>query len=233
MRALTWFFQRLLAVAAMAAAAGSVVAGGESPMRDLAFASNLQTLSEMSLYEPPQLQLQRPDPAMQMLMFLNRVADKADRAERAERGLTTPDTVAIAEASIAQRAAHDASRMLRLSLPPLPPLSQDTASVRASGADAGQAGELQLDAAAWRSAAAAGGGSAAGADNGLPSRVSGNGVANSAAPANNAPQQFYDQQPAPDLADLSRSFQRMGVLPILLAVAALVLLGWIGWRAAA
>jgi hypothetical protein len=233
MRALACFFLRLWAVAALAVAAGPVMAGGESPMRDLAFASNLQTLAEMPLYEPPQLQLQRPDPAMQMLMFLNRVADMADRADRAERGLTTPDNVAIAEASIAMRAAHDASRMLRLSLPPLPPLSADTAGAQADRLEVGHAGELQLDPGAWRSTAAAGGGGAGGLDDGLAPRVSATRVANSVPSSNNAPQQVYDPQAAHALADLSHSLAQMGVLPILLSFAALVLLGWIGWRAAA
>src|SRR5688572_26154234 len=113
MRALALVFQRLVAAAALAGAACAAVAGGATPSRDLAFASNLQTLSEMRLYEPPQLQLHHPDPAVQMLIFLNRVADRADRADRAERGLATPDTVSIAQASMAQRAAADAARMLR------------------------------------------------------------------------------------------------------------------------
>jgi hypothetical protein len=227
MRPLMLLLRRLLTAAVLAGAANICVAGGETPARDLAFASNLQTLAGMSpgdtpLYEPPQLQLQHPDPAVQMLIFLNRVADKAERAERAERGLPTPDAVAIAQATIGQRAAVDASRMLRLALTP-PAATGDMPS------SAGNTPDFAVDPDDWRSSAAAMGGGGGSAD-GLASRGSGSGVAVNAAPANNAPPMFYEQQ-AP-MPDLSRPLQRIGPLPLLMVAAALVLLGWIGWRAA-
>jgi hypothetical protein len=126
--------------------------------------------------------------------------------------------------------------MLRMTIPSLPPLTSDAP---AAARDDGEA--FALDPSAWRSAAGGGSGGDTGGDEGLPSRFGGmsgggiggggggGGAPSAAGPANNAPM-IYDQQ-AP-IVDLSRPLQRMGPLPLLLGAAALVLLGWIGWRAA-